>query len=71
MNVPFTDPQSVYRLTLQAGPGSVPPQVRLRRLLKTLLRGYGFRCLEIVLVPPPPAPAPDHHDVKWDGRIDQ
>jgi hypothetical protein len=37
-----TDPK--YRLTLRALPGKVPVANRLRRLLKTLLRAYGFRC---------------------------
>ena len=38
-------PQPRYHLVLQALPDGVPAPVRLRRLLKALLRGYGFRCL--------------------------
>ncbi len=36
-----------YELRLCAVPGNwrVPPACRLRALLKTALRGYGFRCL--------------------------
>lgn len=36
--------QARYRLTLRSEPSSVPSPVRLRRLLKYLLRGFGFRC---------------------------
>jgi hypothetical protein len=37
-----------FRLTLRALPGSVPANPhRLKRLLKCLLRGYGFRCERI------------------------
>jgi len=35
----------VFRLTVQALPQSVPAVLRLRRLLKTMLRWFGFRCL--------------------------
>jgi hypothetical protein len=34
-----------YRLTLRSVPSSIPAPVRLRRLLKALLRAYGFRCI--------------------------
>jgi hypothetical protein len=30
----------------------VPDVIRLRRLLKTLLRLYGFQCLEVEELPP-------------------
>lgn len=33
-------------LTLQAEPSDVPASVRLRRVLKSLLRHYGFRLVE-------------------------
>ena len=36
-----------YTLTLEAQPSKVPATVRLRRLLKTMLRSYGFRCTAI------------------------
>jgi hypothetical protein len=44
-------PQPKYRLELQAQPGPVDPVLRLRRLLKALLRAYGFRCLSVAEVP--------------------
>jgi hypothetical protein len=37
----------IVRLTLRAERQDVPAIVRLRRLLKALLRGYGFRCVRI------------------------
>lgn len=37
-----------YTLTLTPVSGwSVPPSVRLKRALKTLLRGFGLRCVRI------------------------
>jgi hypothetical protein len=51
-----TDPER-FRLTLTltvaAASSAIPIFARLRRLLKTLLRCYGLRCLEIVAVKPP------------------
>jgi hypothetical protein len=43
-----------YRLVLEALPDSVPPAVRLRRLLKALGRDryYGFRCLSVMELKP-------------------
>jgi hypothetical protein len=47
-----------YQLLLEAQPGDVPAILRLRRLLKTLLRGYGFRCISAQELPPAePTPA--------------
>jgi hypothetical protein len=45
-----------FVLTLRAVPSNwqVSPLVRLRRLLKCLLRGYGFRCVNIRTTPPEP-----------------
>ena len=37
-----------YTLEIQALPDDVPAVVRLRRVLKSLLRGYRFRCLSAV-----------------------
>jgi hypothetical protein len=40
------DTQRLYRVTLRAVQQTgAPAVVSLRRLLKALLRGYGFRCL--------------------------
>ncbi len=46
-----------YHLTI-APTSNVRPSVfvQLRRLLKLLLRGYGFRCLSITAEPPAVAP---------------
>lgn len=44
-----------YRLTLRAEParhGEPAPALRLRRLLKLLLRGFGFRCVRAEEIPP-------------------
>ena len=40
-----------YRLILRPLPGSVLAVIRLRRVLKAFLRGYGFRCVSIEEVP--------------------
>ncbi|MDB5390216.1 MAG: hypothetical protein JWM11_5862 [Planctomycetaceae bacterium] len=37
-----------FTITLTAEPGwSIPPDLRLRKLLKNALRGYGLKALEI------------------------
>jgi hypothetical protein len=42
----------IYRLTLTSTPrDDVPPEQRLRRLLKMLLRGYGFRATKVEQLP--------------------
>jgi len=38
------EPALVYRLTFRSVPNSVPVALRVRRLLKAALRGYGIRC---------------------------
>jgi hypothetical protein len=38
---------TTYTLTLTPTPGDVPPEIRLRRLLKTALRVYGLRCVSV------------------------
>jgi len=45
-----------YHLDLEALPGNAPPEVRMRRLLKTLLRAYGMRCIAIEEIRPEKAP---------------
>lgn len=37
----------LLRLADDAGPGDAPAEVRLRQLLKSLLRRWGFRCLSV------------------------
>ena len=39
-----------YRLVLRAIPDPVPPIIRLRSALKTLLRAFGLRCESIEAV---------------------
>lgn len=46
-----------YVLTLEALPDDVPAEVRLRRLLKLLLRGYRFRCVRVTPVRPEVPPS--------------
>jgi hypothetical protein len=41
-------PKRVYMLTFEALPDAIPEVIRLRRFLKSMLRGYGFRCLKLV-----------------------
>jgi hypothetical protein len=39
---------AIYSITLRTEPGqAVPPDVRLRQLLKSLLRQWGFRAVEV------------------------
>jgi hypothetical protein len=38
---------SSYTITIVALPSAVPSTIRLRRLLKFILRSYGFRCVGI------------------------
>jgi hypothetical protein len=40
-----------YRVLLRPEPGTPWKLVRLRKILKTLLRAHGFRCLEAVELP--------------------
>ena len=37
-----------YTLTIRAVPDRMPAVARLRRLLKSMLRGFGFRVVRIV-----------------------
>ena len=42
-------------LIVENGQGQViPPEIRLRQLLKSLLRAYGFRCVKVEEVPQEP-----------------
>jgi hypothetical protein len=47
-----TSPRTRYRLELEAKPAGVPPDVRLRRALKVLLRAFGLKCLSAREVKP-------------------
>jgi hypothetical protein len=46
-----TDPFLTFPLVGWAEPSTTPAVIRLRRLLKALLRGYGFRALEMSQLP--------------------
>jgi hypothetical protein len=46
---PVTD-GPVYKLTLRSAASSIPPAIRLRRLLKLAGRVCAFRCIEVVEV---------------------
>jgi hypothetical protein len=39
--------QPSFCITIRATPGTVPVTIRLRRLVKTALRAFGFKVLEI------------------------
>lgn len=39
-----------YHLTLEAQPEAVPAVIRLRRLLKVALRGFGLKCVAVAEV---------------------
>lgn len=45
-------PARDWQLTLKPLPGPVPPVVRMRRILKSLLRTYGFRCTKVEEITP-------------------
>jgi hypothetical protein len=38
--------EPVYILTLRALPSDVPPEIRLRQLLKIALRRFGMKCID-------------------------
>ncbi len=44
-----------FRLTLEPLPGGPPPEARLRKALKALLRRYRLRCTGIETIGPQPA----------------
>ena len=46
-----THEQPCFRLMLRALPRAVPTVVRLRRLIKTFLRCYGFECVDACELP--------------------
>jgi hypothetical protein len=45
------DPRPTFRLVVKAEPSTVPAILRLRRLLKALLRAYGFWAVEVSQLP--------------------
>jgi hypothetical protein len=49
-----------YRLTLAAQRSNVPPIQRLRALLKSLSRAYGFRCILAEELPTRLSPCPQN-----------
>jgi hypothetical protein len=57
-------PRPRYRLDIVdvAAPGDAPPSTRLKRLLKSLLRRWGFRCLLAVEVKPADRPVSTGED---------
>ena len=50
--VPPRDTDQRYRLELRSLPSEIPPEIRLRRLLKALLRQYAFRVTDYRLDAP-------------------
>jgi hypothetical protein len=40
-----SQPKKRYTITLEAAESDVPTVIRLRRVLKGMLRGFGFRCV--------------------------
>jgi hypothetical protein len=58
-----------FRLTIRPGADAVPAIARLRRLLKMLLRGYGFRCVAIEELPA--SVAPSAQDERSDAETTQ
>ena len=51
-HVTSRDSEPCYRLELRALPSSIPPEIRLRRALKALLRVYRFRVTDYGLASP-------------------
>ncbi len=61
-----------YQIELRAVPSDVPPNCRLRGLLKAALRTWGLRCLSVREVTPPLPPltdAPADAPVQETGEI--
>jgi hypothetical protein len=52
----ITDQQPVYRVTLRARPGRVPPAKRLAQLLKHALRRLRLVCVEAIELKADPPP---------------
>ena len=44
---------SEYTLTIRSLPSAVPSTIRLRRVLKSLLRSYDFKCTDYRLIDEP------------------
>jgi hypothetical protein len=42
------EPVTEYHLVLRPGPSAVPPDVRLRKLLKFARRAFGLRCASCI-----------------------
>jgi hypothetical protein len=58
MSRPGVQPRRRFTLTVEdAGDVEAPAEVRLRRLLKAMLRGYGFRAVSAVESTPVAPPA--------------
>jgi hypothetical protein len=63
------EPCATYRLEVRAEGAGPPADVRVRRLLKAMLRGYGLRCVAVEEVPPGPPPGPpDGPDLRGQAK---
>jgi hypothetical protein len=64
-----------YELRLVAVPSDVPAIIRLRHVLKSLLRAYGFRAVSVrdvtPVLPPLPATLPGKSSVVTQGALEQ
>jgi len=46
------DDSSNWTITVRPLPGGPPAEVRIRRLLKTMLRQFGLRCVDVQVTSP-------------------
>jgi hypothetical protein len=64
--MPDPQPQPEFLMRFEAERGPVPCMVRLRRLLKALLRCYGFRLVDVLPVPGDAEASPGTPDANGD-----
>jgi hypothetical protein len=58
------EPVSITLIPEHWPPGTPPPAVRLKRLLKLALRSFGFKCTDLT------TPRSDHHEPSTDQPLD-
>jgi hypothetical protein len=46
--------ETAWTITVRLLPGGPPPEVCIRRLLKTLLRQFNLRCVDVKVASPEP-----------------
>ena len=62
---------SQYTITVVPVDATIPAEVRVRRLLKQALRGYGLRCIDIREAVPAPENAPACGGAATQGIVEE